>query len=274
MPRPRLSMQLIREILRLSLQLKLSANEIHDVVGVSRGKVQDCIRKASAAGLTWPLPTNDSDLEALLNPPSVEAVEGIPLPNWQKIHAELRRKGTTSKLLWEEYAREHPKGYGYSQFCRLYRRWFLQQDLVMRQEHRAGEKLFVDFVGLKVPIVCRHTGEVTMASVFAAVFGASNYCYAEACETEELRNWLAAHVRAFRFFGGVPKYVVPDNLKSAVIEAKRYDPILNKSFLRLAQHYGFGILPARPYRPKDKANVSYCMSSRRSNHTSKLFLSA
>jgi transposase len=165
----------------------------------------------------------------------------------------------TLKLLWKEYIRDNPSGYSYSQYCRQYHLWLSQRDVVMRQEHIAGEKLFVDFVGMKVPIVCRHTGEVKQASIFVAVFGASNYFYAEAVESEELRNWLGVHVRALRFFGGVPKYVVPDNLKSAVIDAKRFDPVLNKSFVRLAQHYGFGIMPARPYRPRDKAKVEKCV---------------
>ncbi len=125
----------------------------------------------------------------------------------------------------------------------------------MRQEHRAGEKLFVDFAGPRVPITCRFTGELRYAAVFVAVLGASNYCYAEACESEGLRDWLAAHVRTLRFLGGCPKFVVPDNLKSAVTKAARFEPQLNKSYLRLAEHYDFGILPARPGKPKDKAKV-------------------
>lgn len=255
MPRPRTSMQLIREILRLSLQLNLSTNQIHLVVRVSRGKVQDIVRRAQAAGLSWPVPEDDAALDALLYAQRCEDAGDVPLPHWEKVHAQLRHKGITLRLLWQEYISATPTGYGYSQFCRLYRQWAAQRDLVMRQEHLAGEKLFVDFVGMKVPVVCRDTGEVSYASIFAAVFGASNYFYAEACASEELRHWLGAHVRAFRFFGGVPKYVVPDNLKNAVLEAKRFEPVLNKSFVRLAQHYGFGIMPARPYRPKDKAKV-------------------
>lgn len=256
MPRPRMSMQLIREILRLSLQLKMSMNEIHRALGASRGKVQDVVRRGSAANLSWPLPEDDDELERLLNPPPVEkASDEMAVPDWEKALVELRRKGVTLKLLWIEYAREHPSGLSYSQYCRRYRGWYLDRDVVMRQEHLAGEKLFVDFVGLKMAITCRFTGEISKASVFAAVFGASNYCYAEAVASEDLRNWLSAHVRALRFFGGVPKFVVPDNLRAAVTDARRFDPVLNKSFARLAQHYGFGIMPARPFRPKDKAKV-------------------
>lgn len=255
MPRPRTSMRHIREILRLSIQLQLSANEISSAVCVSRGKVQDVIRRARATGTTWPLPEDDTALQEKLYPSPTQSDEEQVLPNWDAVDAQLRRKGVTLQLLWQEYLHEQPRGYSYSQYCRRYRLWAAQRDLVMRQEHRAGEKLFVDFVGQQVPIVCRFTGEVRHVCVFVAVFGASNYCFAEACESEGLRDWLAVHVRALRFFGGCPRYIVPDNLKSAVTKATRFDPQLNKSYQRLAEHYGFGILPARPYRPKDKAKV-------------------
>lgn len=248
-------MRQIREILRLSIQLQLSANEISGAVGLSRGKVQDVIRRARASDTTWPLPEDDSALQEKLYPRVKASDEEPPLPKWEIVDAQLRKKGVTLQLLWQEYLRENPQGYSYSQYCRRYRGWAAQRDLVMRQEHRAGEKLFVDFVGQKVPIVCRFTGEIRHVSVFVAVFGASNYCYAEACESEGLRDWLAAHIRALRFFGGCPRYIVPDNLKSAVIKATRFEPQLNKSYQRMAEHYGVGILPARPYRPKDKAKV-------------------
>ena len=248
-------MKLTREILRLSLQLNASANEIHRVLDVSRGKVQDILRRAVAAGVEWPLPQDDAKLEALLYPRPAAVHMPPELPDWQAVDTELRRKGMTLRLLWEEYAARHPSGLGYSQFCRRYAKWASQRDLVMRQDHRAGEKLFVDFAGQKVPVVCRFTGEVKLVTIFGAVLGASNLCYAEAFESEGLRDWLAAHVHALRFLGGVPQYVVPDNLKSAVTTASRFDPVLNKSYLRLAEHYGFGIAPARPYRPRDKAKV-------------------
>jgi transposase len=244
-----------QQILRLSIQLEMSANEISSAVGVSRGKVQDVIRRARATGTTWPPPEDDVALQEKLYPRAKDSKEEPPLPKWEEVDAQLRKKGVTLQLLWQEYLRENPQGYSYSQYCRRYRAWAKQRDLVMRQEHRAGEKLFVDFVGQQVPIVCRFSGEIRPASVFVAVFGASNYCYAEACESEALRDWLAVHVRALRFFGGCPRYVVPDNLKNAVIKATRFEPQLNKSYQRLAEHYGFGILPARPYKPKDKAKV-------------------
>lgn len=255
MPRPRTSMHLTREILRLSLQLQLSANEISRAVGASRGKVQEIIRRARATGIKWPLPEDDAVLEDTLFPRK-QLVDSQPTePTWEKVDAELRRKGVTLQLLWEEYLSAHKDGYSYSQFCRRYRHWASQRDLVMRQEHRAGEKLFVDFVGPRFPITCRFTGEVRHVPVFAAVLGASNYCYAEACETEGLRDWLNVHIRALRFLGGVPQLIVPDNLKSAVTKARRFEPELNKSYVRLAEHYDFGILPARSRKPKDKAKV-------------------
>jgi len=248
-------MRQIREILRLSIQLQLSANEISTAVGLSRGKVQDVIRRARATDTTWPLPEDDGALQEKLYPRTKVLDDEPPLPKWETVDAQLRKKGVTLQLLWQEYLRENPRGYSYSQYCRRYRVWAAQRDLVMRQEHRAGEKLFVDFTGPTVPVVCRFTGEIRPASVFVAVFGASNYCYVEAIESEGLRDWLAVHVRALRFFGGSPRYLVPDNLKSAVIKATRFEPQLNKSYQRMAEHYGFGILPARPYRPKDKAKV-------------------
>ena len=255
MPRPRTSMHEIREILRLSLELKLSANQISCATTVSRGKVQDVLRRARAADLSWPLSQDDVALSCALYPSTHGATKEAPLPDWEKVDAQSRRKGVTLQLLWQEYIRDHADGYSYSQFCRRFGKWAAQCDLVMRQEHRAGEKLFVDFAGLKFPLTCRFTGEVVSVPVFVAVFGASNYCYAEACESEKLREWLSVHIRALRFFGGSPQYVVPDNLKSAVTKARRFDPLINKSYQRLAEHYSFGILPARPLRPKDKAKV-------------------
>ena len=257
MPRERTSMQSLREILRLALHLQLSANAIHKATQVSRGTIQACIQKARRANLTWPLPDelDDTALESLLYSPQSKRTTRC-LPDCEQIHTELSKKGVTLMLLWEEYAQRYPDNcYSYWHYARLYRQWRGKQDVVMRQSHIAGEKLFVDFAGPGVPIICRETGEVTLAQIFVATFGASNFTYALACPAQDLRSWLTAHIRAFRFFGGVPKFLVLDNLKSAVIEARRYDRLLNKSYSRLAEHYGCGVLPARPYRPKDKAKV-------------------
>lgn len=251
-------MQAHREIIRLAFLLKLSANEIHRATKVSRGSVQTCIKRAVALNLSWPLPEDldDNALEKLLYPPAKKTFDRYALPDFPKIQSELSRKGVTLSLLWEEYKEEHPNDfYCYAHFSKLYRRWIGKKDVVMRQSHCAGEKLFVDFAGQTVPVVSRETGEVTYAQIFVATFGASNFTYAEACESQDLRNWLGVHVRAFRFFGGVPRLLVPDNLKSAVTEARRFDPLINRSYRRLAEHYGCGVLPARPYRPRDKGKV-------------------
>ncbi len=258
MPRKRTSMPSIREILRLAFQLELSANAIHQTLQISRGTVQECIRRARQANLTWPLSDelDDSRLEEMLYPPVPKRTVQYALPDCEQIHKELCRKGMTRKLLWQEYSQNNPGNCcSYWHYTRLYKRWRGNQEVVMRQIHNAGEKLFVDFAGPGIPIVNRETGEVAMAQIFVATFGASNFTFAVACESQDLRSWLTAHILAFRFFDGVPKFLVPDNLKSAVTDARRYNPLLNKSYSRLAEHYGCGILPARPYRPKDKAKV-------------------
>ncbi|MBX9694647.1 MAG: IS21 family transposase, partial [Cyanobacteria bacterium] len=257
MPRERLRMQVIREILRLSLQLGLSANEISRALGVSRAKVQQTLRMAATKNLVWPLPVGmaDQELETILfevPPPPQRQHED---PDWEKIDRELRRKGMTKNLTWIEYREENPNGLSYPQFCKRLRKWQKQRDVVMQQEHKAGDKLFVDFAGQTVWITNRDTGEVTKAHIFVAVLGASNYIYAEACSGEDLRSWIEAHVRVFRFLGGVPKFLVPDNLKAAVTRADRHSPLLNRTYQRLAEHYHCGILPARKKHPRDKAKV-------------------
>lgn len=259
MPRKRTSMPSIREILRLSLHLGMSANAIHETLQVSRGTVQDCLRRARQANVGWPLPDelDDKKLEELLYPSaSAPAVPVYAAPDFERINRELCRKGVTLRLLWEEYCQSNPGNHcSYWHYTRLYRRWCGKQDVVMRQNHVAGEKLFVDFAGPGIPVVDRATGEISMAQVFVATLGASNYTFAIACPAQDLRSWLTAHIQAFQFFGGVPRFLVPDNTKTAVIEPRRYQPLLNKSYSRLAEHYGCAVVPARPYRPQDKAKV-------------------
>ncbi len=158
-------------------------------------------------------------------------------------------------LLWQEYKQQHPEGCGYSRFCELYRHWRRSCDAVMRQNHRAGEKLFVDYAGMTVPIFDTEIGQQRRAQIFVAVLGASNYTYCEATWTQSLPDWIGAHVRAFTFFGGVPEIVVPDNLKAGVNKAHRYEPDLNPTYADLAAHYGIAIIPARVRKPRDKAKV-------------------
>jgi transposase len=168
----------------------------------------------------------------------------------------LKRKGVTKQLLWEEYTEQYPnRCYSYSQFCDRYRHWHGLQKRSMRQSHKAGEKCFVDYCGPTVPIVNAHTGEIRPAQVFVAVLGASNYTYAEGSLSQLLPDWLASHVRAFEYFGGSTAIVVPDNLKSGVSRACRYDPDLNPSYQQWAEHYQTAVVPARPYKPKDKSKA-------------------
>ena len=177
-------------------------------------------------------------------------------PNFVEMHQELKRKGMTKMLLWEEYRELEPStAYGYTQFCEHYKRWLKKQKRSMRQHHIAGDKLFIDYCGPTVPIVNPDTGEIRHAQIFVATLGASNYTYVEACPSQQSQDWLMAHVRAFEFFGGVPKLLVPDNLKSAVTKTHRYLPTINENYARMARHYNTAIIPARPYKPKDKSKA-------------------
>ena len=195
-------------------------------------------------------------LEALLFPPAPPPVEHPrEPPDFVYIHRELRRKAVTLMLLWQEYKAAHPDGYQYSQFCNLYRQWAERIDPVMRQEHRAGETLCVDWAGMTVPIVDPLTGTEQPASIFVAVLAASNYSYAEATLSQQLGDWLGAHCRALAFFGGVPRALVPDNTRTGITKACFYEPDLNPSYLEMADHYGTAILPTRVKKPRDKAKV-------------------
>lgn len=259
MPTERLSMRKIQEVFRLKFVCGLSDRQIARSCSIARSTVGEYLRRFTAAGLSWPLPPglDVGELERLLFPQSpVVAVSDRPVPLWAHIHQELRRKGVTLALLWEEYQSTHPQGYRYSWFCDLYRAWAGKIDLVMRQEHRAGEKLFVDYAGQTVPIVERFTGEILFyAQIFVAVMGASNYTYAEATRTQTLPDWVGAHVRAFAFLGGVPEIVVPDNLKSGVTKPCRYEPDINPTYHAMAAYYETVVIPARVKKPKDKAKV-------------------
>ena len=258
MPTERLSMRVIRDVLRLKYAQRLSERTIAGSLGLGKGTVGAYLGRARRAGLTWPLPETltDDDLELLLFPaaPSVPDHER-PVPDWSVVDRELRRPGVTRALLWEEYRAAHPLGFGYAWFCEHYEAWKGRVRPSMRQTHVAGEKVFVDFAGDTADLVDAKTGEVRAVKLFVAALGASNYTYAEAVASEGLEDWIGAHVRMFAFLGGVPKVVVPDNLKSAVFKADRFDPGLNRTYAEMAGHYGAAILPARPYRPRDKAKV-------------------
>lgn len=259
MPRKRLSMRKIREILRLKHYCNCSIREISRSCGIGRGTVGDYLHRAKAAGLGWPLPDELSDtaLEQQLFPSSApRTAQSKFIPDFHEVHKELQsRKSVTLNLLWQEYKEQHPDGYQYSWFCHSYRDWAARLDVVMRHEHRAGEKLFVDYAGQTVEVVDSETGEVSKAQIFVAVLGAGSYTYAEATASQGLEDWIGSHVRAFFFYGGVPEAVVPDNLKSGVSKACRYEPDINPTYNDLARHYQTVILPARVRKPRDKAKA-------------------
>lgn len=257
MAHKRLSMRKIREILRQYHELRLGKKQISKACSVSPSTVVEYVRKAEAAGLTWPLPEHldDTAIELLLFPSEAPRLTDRPLPVMAELRKELQSKGVTLMLLWQEYKERSPEGYQYSQFCEHYRRWSRTLDLSLRQEHRAGEKMFVDYAGKTIPLVNRYTGEETEAEIFVSVLGASNYTYAEAVESQNLPSWIGSHTKAFEYYGGVPALLVPDNLKSGVTKACRYEPELNPTYQEMCQHYGVVAIPARAGKPRDKAKV-------------------
>jgi len=258
MPAERLSMRQIREVLRLRFASKLPQRAIAKSLGLSQGAVSGYLSRARAASLVWPLPEDldDAQLEALLFPlPPAIASDQRPMPDWAWVHRELRRPDVTLALLWEEYRAGAPDGFGYSWYCDLYRAWAGRLKPTMRQTHIAGEKLFVDFAGRTGEVVDGRTGEIIPVQIFVAVLGASSFTYAEAVWSQKLPDWIAAHVRAFAYFGGTARQTVSDNLKAGITKACFYEPTVNRTYADLARHYGTAIVPARPYKPRDKAKV-------------------
>lgn len=260
MPAERTAMRQVREVLRLKFVGGVPTREIARRIGVAASTVRETIRRFQAAGLSWPLPKELSDLalEAKLF-----AAAGTKQghrhqvePDWASIQRELKRKHVTLALLWHEYIERNPEGYRYSRFCDLYRGWERKLSVTMRQTHVGGDKLFVDYAGDTVPVIVdRLTGEEREAQIFVAVMGASNFTYAEATWTQGLGDWIGAHTRAFTAIGGVPCLLVPDNAKVAVIKACWYEPQVNRTYAEMAAHYGTAVLPTRPRRPRDKAKV-------------------
>jgi transposase len=268
-----LSMRQIREVLRLRHALGLSQQEIARSCCISQPSVHRYLERAEAAGLSWPLPEDCDErrLQELVSSAPARSSSPSPQENetpasqtrrapvdFAAIHHELQsHKHVTLQLLWQEYRDGHPDGslYSYTRLCELYQKWRRKLDVVLRQDHRAGEKMFVDWAGTTIPIYDRATGETQPASLFVAVLGASSYTFARASLSQELPHWIECHIQALEFFQGVPQLVVPDNAKTAVTRACRYDPELNRSYLEFAQHYHVAVMPARPYKPKDKAKV-------------------
>jgi transposase len=257
-------MRHVREVLRLKFVGGVPTREIARRVGVAASTVRATLGRFRAAGLSWPLPEGMTEgvLEALLfaNAGTKRGHRRRVEPDWAAIHREFKRKHVTLSILWDEYIEREPQGYRYSRFCELYRAWESKLSVTMRQSHVGGDKLFVDYAGDTVPVIVdRLTGEVRQAQIFVAVMGASNFTYVEATWTQTLPDWIGAHTRALAAIGGVPRLIVPDNAKVAVIKACLYEPQVNRTYAEMAAHYGTAVLPTRPRRPRDKAKVEACV---------------
>ena len=252
----RLEVRQIREILRLRAQGR-TVREVAASLGVSVGSVQKTAGRAAKAGLTWTEAEalDERTLEERLYGRPAKPGDDRPRPDPVHIHRELKRVGVTLELLHLEYLEAHPTGLRYTAFCDVYRRWLARASVVMRQTHKAGEKCFVDYSGKKPSYVDAHTGEVVEVELFVAVLGASNYTYAEVTATQRVPDFIAAHVRAYEYFGGATEMTVPDQLKSGVTKACRYEPGIQRTYAEMARHYGTAIVPARPYKARDKAKV-------------------
>ena len=254
----RLSMRTIKEVLRLKWEKQLSNKQIAASCNIARSTIRDYLERARRAGLSWPLAPDldDGRLEALLFSSAPETAAGKRgLPAMEYLRKELTRKSVTLRLLWLEYRQANPDGYQYSQFCERYHQWSNKLDLSLRQTHRAGEKLFVDYAGQTTPITDPMTGQTREARLFIAALGASSYTFAWAAFSEDLPSWIEANARAFSFYGGVPAILVPDNLKSGVTKPCYYEPEINPTYHKFACHYGTVVIPARRLKPKDKAKA-------------------
>lgn len=253
----RLDMRRTREILRLKWEQGLTHREVQRVLGVGLGSVGTAVSRAQRAGLTLEglSELDDVALEELLYGRRTSSVVRPDPPPPERLDVELRRPGVTLELLHLEYLQEHPDGYRYTAFCNRYKAWKQRQSPRMRQHHRAGEKAFVDYAGVRPEVIDRVTGEVRRVELFVMVLGASNYTYVEASETQRLEDWTSSHAAALEYFGGAPKALVPDQLKSGVAKACSYEPLINQSYADLARHYGCVVMPARPAKPRDKAKV-------------------
>lgn len=251
-------MRKIREVLRLKFELDLSVRQISKSTQVSRPTVTDYLHRFAMSGLPWPLPAElgDADIDARLFQTKLALPTALrSVPDWARVNREMRRKGVTLFLLWQEYKEGQPDGFLYSWFCVRYREWAGKLDAVMRQEHLAGEKCFVDYCGQTMPVTDRDTGEILRAQIFVGVMGASNYTYAEATWSQTLPDWIGSHIRMLEYFGAAPEILVPDNLKSGVSKTCRYEPDTNPSYHDFANHYGIAVIPARSRKPRDKAKV-------------------
>jgi len=258
MSRKQLSMRKIGEVARLKAS-GLSVRQIARSCNVARSTVAGYLERLADSGLRWPLPPEltEEQLEVRLFRQTQTRGRDVdrPMPEWPQAHKELQRRAVTLKLLWDEYREVYPEGYGYSQYCELYRRWAKTIDVCLRQTYPAGERLFVDYAGMTMPVNDPAGGEPFAAQIFVAALGASHYLYAEATRTQQIPDWIDSHIRTFEHLGGVTEILSPDNLKSGVSRACRYEPDANPSYLDMARFYGVAVIPRRPRKPRDGAKV-------------------
>jgi len=252
-----LSMRKVREIFRLSMQYGVKNREISRSCSISHTVVNNYLKRVKELDLTFDEidKMSDEELKKSLRNIAVSSPGTQAVPNWEFVNQELKKKSVTMELLWQEYRDLYPEGYARSQYYKLYARWKKRLNVSLRQSHKAGEKLFVDYAGQTVPVIDRQTGEEKAAQIFVAVLGASNYTYAEATRSQSIPDWIDSHINAFEYFGGVPEIVVPDNLKSGVTKACRYEPDINSTYHEMARHYDTAVIPARVRKPKDKAKA-------------------
>lgn len=256
MPRREVSMRNAREVLRLRIGSGLSVRDVASSCGVSISTVSEYEKRIREAGLGWPLPEDmDDDLLERLVRSGQPTGPSRALPDINYVVTELAKPHVTLTLLWLEYRETNPEGYGYTQFCHWINEQRAKLDVTLRQHHKAGEKVFTDYAGDTLTIIDPKTGEIVPVYLFVATLGASSYTYAEGVLEMSEASWIASHIRTFEYFGGVPRIIVPDNTKCAVIKPDRYEPDLNPSFAEMAAHYGAAVIPARVRKPRDKAKV-------------------
>ena len=259
MPAKGTSMRKLTQIIRLHFDAKLSMRPIAKSLNLSVGVVNKYIKLALEKNLSWPLPEgmDEKVLGELLKSESGQPNQSIKATtiDFIKIHRELSHKGVTLQLLWEEYQSEQETPLSYSRYCHHYRVYKKSLKRSMRQTHKAGDKVFIDYSGVTMDIIDPETNDIKSAEIFVGVLGASKYTFAEATWSQQLPDFLASQRRMFEFFGGTPALVVPDNLRSAISKSCRYDPDTNPTYAQFIEHYGTAVLPARPYRPQDKASV-------------------
>jgi len=254
-------MKSVRDVVKLHSDMGLSVRRIQGATGVAKSTVADYIKRFKELGLsTQQIDALDDDALKRQFFPDIASVvvSRKAMPEFNYIHQELKKRKknkVTLYLLWEEYKEENPEGYQYTQFRVHYRRFVKKLNPSMRQTHLAGEKMFVDYSGVTMPIYNQRTGEVAYAQIFIAVLGASGYTFVHATPSQKQEDFIYSHVKCYEFFGGVPGMVVPDNLKSAIISNNKNGVVVNESYADLNRHYGVIVEPARPGKPKDKSKV-------------------